>query len=218
MKRVLMLVEGQTEERFIKDVLCPYFWDCEIDLTPKIATTKRVMIGPHFKGGITNYPKVERDVRLLLNDTGAVSVTTFIDYYALPSDFPGMASRPTGTSMQRAIHVETEWAKQVNHLRFHPYLMVHEFEAILFCKPEELGIALYQPRVGRDLAKIRASFPSPEEINEGQDTAPSKRIINCSSAYQKTVHGPMIAKRIGLQVIREQCNHFNNWLNWLESL
>jgi hypothetical protein len=218
MKRVLVLVEGQTEERFFKDVLCPYYWERSIDLVPKIATTKRVMIGPYFKGGITDYSKVEKDIHLLLGDSGAKAVTSFIDYYALPSDFPGMASRPTGKAIQRVVHVETEWAKRVNHRRFHPYLMMHEFEAILFCSPGELSIALHQPGTGRELEKIRESVQSPEEINEGPDTSPSKRIIRCSSVYQKTVHGPLVAKRIGLKVIREQCAHLNEWLNWIESL
>ena len=57
MKRVLALVEGQTEERFFKDVLCPHFWGREIDLTPKIATTKRVMIdrmGPRLQNALAS--------------------------------------------------------------------------------------------------------------------------------------------------------------------
>jgi hypothetical protein len=218
MKRVLVLVEGQTEERFMKDVLCPHLWGREIDVTPKIATTKRVKRGPDFKGGITDYQKVENDVRRLLSDTDAAAVTTFIDYYGLPSDFPGMASRPSGNPIPRAVHVETTWASRIAHERFHPYLMVHEFEALLFSKPEELGTALHRPALGRDLAQIRASFSTPEEINDNPETAPSRRIIKSSPAYQKAVHGPTVAKRIGLQVIREQCAHFNAWLDWLESL
>jgi hypothetical protein len=218
MKRVLVLVEGQTEERFVKDVLCPYLWEKEIDLTPKIVTTKRVKIGPHFKGGITEYSKVETDVRILLYDTNATAITTFIDYYALPPDFPGMASRPQGTPIQRVLYVENEWAVQVNNHRFHPFLMIHEFEAILFCKPDEIGLALNQQRAGRDLAQVREAFDSPEDINEGIETAPSKRILRYCVAYRKTVHGPIVAKRIGLPVIREQCNHFDNWISWLETL
>ena len=94
--------------------------------------------------------------------------------------------------------------------------MVHEFEALLFSKPDKLSCALHQSAVG--FAKIRASFPTPEEINDNPETAPSKRIIKFYPAYQKAVHGPMVAKRIGLDVIRQQCVHFNAWLGWLESL
>lgn len=218
MKRVLVLVEGQTEERFMKDVVCPHLWEINLDLNPKIAVTKRVKSGPDFKGGITDYQKVANDVNRLLSDTDAVAVTTFIDYYGLPSDFPGMTSRPPGNPIQRVGHVETEWRNQIADLRFHPYLMTHEFEALLFAKPDELSAALNVPNVLSQLEEVRASFSTPEEINESPESAPSKRILSISPGYQKTVHGPMVAGRIGLQLIREQCTHFNDWLGWLESL
>ena len=218
MQRVLVLVEGQTEEQFVKVVLCPHFWELEIDVIPIIAITKRVKNGPDFKGGITDYQKVANDVTRLLGDTDATAVTTFIDYYGLPSDFPGMTSRPPGYAIQRVSHVETEWKRRIADLRFRPYLMTHEFEALLFSKPEELSAALNKPMALSQLEEVRASFSTPEEINESPDSAPSKRILSIFPGYQKAVHGSFVAKRIGLQVIREQCAHFNAWLSWLEGL
>ena len=219
MRRVLILVEGQTEERFVKDVLRSHLWDREVDLIPTIAATKRVKSGPDFKGGITNYQKVENDVRRLLNDTDAAAVTTFIDYYGLPSEFPGMGSRPPGNPIPRAAHVERSWGTQIGDGRFRPYLMVHEFEALLFARPQELvNVLSLSPRIGQGLLDIRASFPTPEEINDHRDTAPSRRIVGISPAYRKTLHGPIIANRIGLQAIRQECGHFSAWLDWLESL
>ena len=218
MKRVLVLAEGQTEERFIKDVLCPHFEKMEIVLIPTIAVTKRVKSGPNFKGGVTNYQKVANDLRLLLGDTDATAVTTFIDYYGLPLNFPGMTSRPPGNPIERVGHVETEWESQIADLRFHPYLMTHEFEALLFSKPDELSAVLYSPKALSQLEAVRASFSTPEEINESPESAPSERILSISPGYQKAVHGPIVARRIGLQLLREQCTHFNDWLRWLESL
>ena len=218
MKRVLILAEGQTEERFIKDVLNPHFMQMEILLIPRIATTKRVKNGPDFKGGITNYQKVATDVRLLLGDTDATAITTFIDYYGLPSDFPGMASRPPGSPFDRADHVEAIWKNETADLRFHPYLMVHEFEALLFSKPDEISSALHNNGALSQLEQVRASFATPEEINDNPITAPSKRILNILPGYNKVVNGPTVARRIGLQSIREKCTHFNDWLNWIESL
>ena len=218
MKRVLVLVEGQTEERFVKDVLCPHLWPREIDTIPKVITTKRVKRGPDFKGGVTDYQKTENDLRRLLNDTGVISVTTFIDYYGLPAGFPGIDSRPLGSPYDRALHVETEWKRRIDNFRFRPYLMIHEFEALLFTKPDELSRALYAPTVLNDLLKIRATFETPEDINDGPETAPSKRIAKLLQGYQKTVHGPLITKRIGLEIIRRECRHFDEWLSWLEGL
>lgn len=218
MRRVLVLVEGQTEERFVKDVLCDHLWPRGIDAVPKVATTKRVKRGPDFKGGITDYQKVENDLRRLLGDTAVVSVTTFIDYHALPHDFPGMVSRPNGSSLERARHVEREWEHKIGDHRFRAYLMIHEFEALLFVKPDELSTALYQPSTLPQLQSIRSSFSTPEEINENPESAPSKRILQLLPGYQKTLHGPLLTKRVGLEAIRRECPHFNAWLGWLEAL
>lgn len=218
MKRVLILVEGQTEERFVKDVLAPHLSERGIWPIPKVATTKRVKRGPDFKGGITDYQKVENDLRRLLGDTGAIAVTTFVDYYALPADFPGMADRPPGSSIVRARHVEREWEKKLAHGSFRPYLMIHEFEALLFSKPEELSKALHDAGSLQALATIRDTFKTPEDINDAPLTAPSKRITGVLPGYQKTLHGPVVSKRIGLGVLRAECPHFNEWLSWLEGL
>jgi len=64
--RVFILVEGQTEERFVKDVLAPNLQTQKIFLIPTILATKRVKDGPNFKGGITSFGKIERDLRRLL--------------------------------------------------------------------------------------------------------------------------------------------------------
>ena len=66
-KRVLVLVEGQTEERFVKDVLSPSFWPRDVFLSPTILMTKRVKNGPNFKGGVTNFAKFRNDAQRLLN-------------------------------------------------------------------------------------------------------------------------------------------------------
>ncbi|HSY47889.1 MAG TPA: DUF4276 family protein [Thermoanaerobaculia bacterium] len=95
-KRALVLVEGQTEERFVKDVLAPAFWPRSLYLSPTILVTKRVKDGPNFKGGVTRFAQFENDLRRLMNAGGAV-VTTMLDYYGLPDDFPGMNTRPNGT-------------------------------------------------------------------------------------------------------------------------
>lgn len=218
MKRVLILVEGQTEERFVKNVLRHTLWAKAIDIIPKIITTKRVKKGPDFKGGITEYQKVKNDLRRLLGDTAVVFVTTFIDYYGLPPDFPGMSTRPNGSPLERARHVETEWERKTAHPRFRAYLMIHEFEALLFAKPDELARAVYQTDAKDTLMSIRNAFPTPEDIDDDPQNAPSKRISRIVPAYQKTLHGPLVTGRIGLETMRQECPHFGEWLNWLESL
>ena len=57
-------------------------------------------------------------------------------------------------------------------------------------------------------------------INDGQQTAPSKRIIAQFPDYgkAKSTFGPQLAQRIGLSKIRSKCSHFHRWLSRLESL
>jgi hypothetical protein len=213
-----VLAEGQTEERFVKDLIAPYLEPRGLFVVPKIVTTKRVKQGPDFKGGITEYRKVENDLRRLLGDTDAAFVTSFIDYYGLPLDFPGVATRPPGTPLNRVLHVEAEWQHRIDHPRFHPYLMLHEFESLLFSKPDELTRALYQAASLPQLTAVRDAFPTPEDIDDSPVTAPSKRISDILPAYQKALYGPVVAKRIGLEKLRVECAHFNDWLTWLEGV
>jgi hypothetical protein len=218
-KRVLILVEGQTEERFVKDVLGPAFFDQALFFHATILVTKRVKDGPNFKGGVTNYAKFKNDAQRLLNSAGGALVTTMLDYYRLPLDFPGMKSRPTnGTPTQRITHVEDALARNFDSPpNFVPFLALHEFEAWLFSSPTELPRALYETRKQKEFEAVRAAVSTPEEINERPEFAPSKRITNMFPAYKKTLHGPTVAARIGLEQIRKECPHFNDWMNKLEA-
>lgn len=55
MSKILILVEGQAEETFVREVLAPYLSRNGVYPIAKLATTKRVKSGPHFKGGIVSY-------------------------------------------------------------------------------------------------------------------------------------------------------------------
>ncbi|HET7106576.1 MAG TPA: DUF4276 family protein [Candidatus Acidoferrum sp.] len=218
-KRVLILVEGQTEERFTKDVLGPAFWEKQLFFQPTILVTKKVKNGPNFKGGVTNFAKFENDVRRLLNSAGEALVTTMLDYYGLPSDFPGMKTRPPhGTSVQCVLHVEAAIGRHFGSLpNFLPFLALHEFEAWLFSSATELPRIMNEPQKNTLIETVRAAVNTPEEINERPQFAPSKRIESMFPGYKKTLHGPTVAARIGLQRIRAECPHFHQWLSNLEA-
>ena len=217
-KRVLVLVEGQTEEHFVKDILGPAYLNREIYFYPTILVTKRVKDGPNFKGGVTNFAKFSNDVQRLLKNNSSDLVTTMIDYYALPTDFPGMATRPNASPLSRVQHVEDAIAAHFAHSRnFLPFLVLHEFEAWLFSSFEELPIVMTKRDKQDEFSAIRGNL-NPEDINEGPETAPSKRIRRLFPAYRKTLHGPTVAKRIGLERIRAACPHLSSWLSNLEAI
>jgi hypothetical protein len=214
---VLVLVEGQTEERFVKDVLEPHFSPLGVYLRPTLLVTKKVKDGKNFKGGVTNFAKFENDVNRLLASGHAI-VTTLIDYYALPSDFPGMAARlPNTSGYARAIVVEDAINLHFSNPRFRAFLALHEFEALLFTSADELPRAVLEGRPeSHDAFRIVSQNNAPEEINEHPDTAPSKRLASLYPSYRKTLHGPLVTERIGLRAIRERCPHFDAWMSFLE--
>lgn len=219
MRKVLILVEGQTEERFVKDVLQPYLWGVGVHPEPKIATTRRVKRGPDFKGGITEFQKVENDLRRLLQDTNAALVTTMIDYYGLPKDFPGKHNLRASNSLERVRKLEAALEQHFNVGRkFVAYLMIHEFEAFLFSSPATLAEVMNDPSMRKQLEGIRNEFSTPEDINDDPRTTPSARLLKLFPAYRKRLHGPMTTGRIGLDTMRRECAHFNQWVSRLETV
>jgi len=218
LKKILILSEGPTEESFVRDVLYPHLSRMSVFVIPVIATTKRVKAGPDFKGGITSYGKFRKEIWRLLEDTSAACVTTMIDYYGLPADFPGRTRQPIGSCFQKVQYLEKELTQDVNHHKFLPYLSLHEFEALLFTEPVKIAGVAPENDVEKELLSIKRSFASPEEINDDPRTHPAARISSLIPAFRKLPHSPIIAGRIGIKKIRKECRHFNAWLSKLEEL
>ncbi len=68
-KFVLLLVEGETENRFVKQILGPALIPLNVNLIPTVAKTRRVVSAPDFKGGITNYRLFRTELLILLQNT-----------------------------------------------------------------------------------------------------------------------------------------------------
>lgn len=218
MQRILILVEGQTEEAFIKHVLAPHFFTRNTYLIPTIITTKRVKRGADFKGGVPSYERVKKEIQRLLHDSQAVFVTTMIDYYQLPHSFPGRKEPEGKTPYEKVEYVEKAISEDIQHHKFYPFLLLHEFESLLFSDTRMISQALIMPETEHALQQINAEFNSPEEINDHPKTAPSKRLKHIFPHYSKVYYGRLIAERIGLETIRNECRHFDHWVTKLESI
>jgi hypothetical protein len=218
--RLHFVVEGQTEETFVRDLLSP-----ELAAQGIFCDVHRVTTGRRrakvYRGGLLSFQHLRRDLELWMKqDSGPDSwFTTMVDLYRLPSDFPGIEeSRGIADPLQKVEFLEERFSSDVNHPRFVPYIQLHEFEALLFSEPRSFLLAF--PSVSSELADleaIRGAFKTPEHIDEGNDTSPSKRICRVLPQYVKPLSGPLIAKRIGLAKLRAECRHFNNWLKRLET-
>lgn len=216
MRRGYALVEGQTEEQFIKQVLNPALAANRLFLQPIVLKTSRTATRAH-RGGMVSFAKVTRELQALLADSSAVVVTTMFDYYALPSSFPHMP-RPAGRSaLTHCQLIEQAIATQLNDSRLLPYLSLHEFEALLFSHPPAIQSQYPNRDILPELEHIRQSFATPEDID--LDQPPSRRLTHPAvlPQYRKVAAGPQIATRIGLAAMRTACPHFAGWINQLLS-
>ena len=216
---IAVLVEGKTEEIFIKSVLQPYLADKNIYITPIILSK------PGEKGGDVKFSRAIKDISLHLKQRNDTYVTLMVDYYGIKKDWPGLeaAGRKTepgeiAAEINRAtqIAVNTELNKFRSDERFLPNIVVHEFESLLFSDSEILASVL-----GVDQAKINRildDFGDPEKINNSVETAPSKQLEKLSTRFKKTSTGIKIAKTIGIEKIRTKCFLFNKWVSSIESL
>lgn len=219
MTRVLILVEGQTEETFVDRILKPHLAGFAVYPEVTIVHTSKMASGKRYKGGVTTFEQVYKPLRLLLGDSNVAIVTTLIDFYGLEGKgFPGWEEMPKGTCYERVRHAENAFRKHVGNPRFLPYFSLHEYEALLLTQPMALKTA--NPAVPDALLewlkKDVAGFSSPEEINF--EDPPSKRITTLIKTYDKVIAGVNVALEIGLPAIRAACPHFNEWVTRLEAL
>jgi hypothetical protein len=205
MARVLVYCEGETEEAFVNRILKPFLLQKGIYLTASSC------------GGVSKYSRIKSDIITFCRDKNAV-ITTMLDYYGLPSDTPGMRSRDFADIYQKVSWVEDKMREDIGTDNFLPNLMLHEFETLLFSEPKMFVHANVDPRVVKELCKIRENSISPEHINDHPNKAPSKRIIELYPSYQKLIDGCNIAQQIGIDKMLEECKHFNNWIKKLSSL
>lgn len=219
MIRIYIICEGQTEEMFVNSVLSEHFTSKSIYLTP-------ILVGrPGHKGGNVCFDRLLIDIKARLGDTNAYC-TTFFDFYGLRDDFPGKSEAIFKKNPKEKVDCVTVALKEglaanINTQamrRFIPYVQMYEFESLLFSSPQKFAKGIGQEQLTAQLHSIRGKFPTPEDINDSPITAPSKRIIQLFSEYEKPICGSLAAIEIGLQTIRKECLLFNEWITTLENL
>lgn len=219
---VVAIVEGPTEQIFIREILSPYLAENNIIITPIIITK------PGQKGGDVKFSRAKNDIERHLKQRQDTYLTFFIDYYEIKQDWPGVDlnenERKTLSVAQKAKRVNDSTTEKVNDLfgeyrsdkRFIPYIAMYEFEALLFSDSQILANKLNVAKSIIDA--ILNDCQEPENINDSPDTAPSKRLEQLSNRFKKTTTGIAIAKEIGVTKIRAQCPIFNAWLTQIENV
>lgn len=225
MARLYLFAEGQTEETFADTLLKPHLENIGVHLCPPIQIANAKKKGRVHRGGGREYAPMKKDILNLLAQERSSDVffTTMIDSYAIAPDFPGLAEAEKLRHLpyERIKALEQAFAEDIADRRFIPYIQLHEYEAYLFSDPA--WFSYFYDRHEKEISALRAiadDYTSPELIDDGQHSAPSKRIIAKLPAYQyvKAIQGPQVAELIGLKVIRGKCPHFAAWLSRLEQL
>lgn len=213
MKRLMIIVEGDSELEFVNRVLRPYLNTFEIYNVDCFKIK-------HSKGGLTKYSHLKKDILNTIYETDII-VTTLIDFYALPSDFPKYNEslailNKSGRLdfLEESIKEEIERTQNKTFVNLIPYIQLHEFEAFIFSSI--IGIqSLFEESEANmpELRNIIRTYENPEEINDHPDTAPSKRLVKNIKGYNKIVDGVSIIEEIGLETIIEKCPRFRMWIN-----
>ena len=211
MKRLFIVVEGQTEESFVKELMTPYFVQNGIyDVRPVLIQTSK-----GHKGGFVNYNHLKNDILRLLKSQGQdVVVTTFVDFFRCP-ELPNQKNIDAlSSNIEKVRDMEKSIFEDINDRRFIPYIQLHEFEALLFSAVNGFEV-YFEESVSKEIQEIIDSFNNPEEINSGRETAPSKRLIRIIPGYDKVIYGNIVALEIGLPGILSKCPRFRAWTNTL---
>jgi len=229
-----LFVEGRTELNFVLRILQPFLGYDRYTLFPIQTVTKQdEKRGRIHKGGFVrgsgSYEKVKKQINNRTKECNKKQekhvFTTMFDFYALPSCFPGYTeAEKIADPYSKVKKLEESLGKDIDDYRFIPYIQLHEFEAMIFVDSGQL-IHEYPERASEILSlssvlEERNVNGNPELINEDPTTAPSKRIIAQIPGYDKAKANASVntVEKIGIDAIRKQCPHFNEWLYKLENL
>ena len=173
MMRLLIHVEGQTEETFVNRILGPHLRDFGYsDVGVRLLGNLR---RPRSRrGGIVPWPIARKDILRHLQEDQECVATTIIDYYGLSEDWPG---RKAATKLAVPKNAETienatcadirkQMGSRFDARRFIPYVSMHEFEAMLFSDCNRFAQVTNSPHLAQSFQKIRDGFASPEEIDD----------------------------------------------------
>ncbi len=223
MTRLIVVVEGQTEEEFVRRVLGPHLDPCGVFTSATIVGREVARRRGHRQHGGGHFRHWRRDiVRILAGDPSEdLRVSTLFDLYGLPRDFPGLAAHRTeGDTTRRCDLLEAALAGEFDDHRLIPYLQRHEFEALVLASIESLAELLdaQEDLDGLPALKQEIANMEPEDVNDDPDTAPSRRLRRRVPSYRKVLHGPLAVEGTGLHAIRERCPRFDAWVRTLEGL
>jgi hypothetical protein len=202
--RLAIVVEGQTEEEFVNKVLASHLRTHGVEPKP-------ILLGSGG-GNITVERVASHMARLFWSFD---RVTSMVDLY-------GFRDREQASREDLQQRIRSEVDRRIrssyDQSRVFPYVQRYEFEGLLFSDVAVFGeLEDAAADLVMKLSEIRSRFETPEDINDGEQTHPSRRIEDLMPSYHKRVHGSDLARSMGLATIRAECPGFDEWVGRLES-
>ena len=219
MRRLDIIVEGQSEREFISQVVAPYLEKRGViesyNVSPIVVRTN-----PNNRGGMSKYSHLKDDIlKSLSSSNPGLIVSMMVDFYGMPSNMPHPDNlMELSNDVMKAEAIQNCIAEDIKDPRFIPYIQMHEFEAFLFASSEGFRYCYgdSDKRIS-SLYDIISQFDNPEDINSSPDGAPSKRILSIIAEYDKVSDGNLIILQNGMEAILRKCHRFRHWIELLES-
>lgn len=209
-KRLVFIVEGDTEIAFIHKYVIPYLYNkgfSNIMYAQTMTTNKKL----NTKGGNVGFKYLKNNVKRVAAQNN-VLITTMIDFFKLPSDYPNYSTdRSRIQSIESGIRDDVD----VDASIFLPYIQQYEIESLMFTSMDGFNFIEDDANKLKELQKIIGIYSNPEEINGGVETAPSKRLQKIIS-YDKIADGELIFSKLRIDDIRARCPRFDEWIAKLE--
>lgn len=220
MIRVNVVAEGQSEMFFAKGPLNQYFEGKPNIDSRCVLTSRDARSNYEYRGGLISYQQAKRDIVAWLKQDPKAYITTMFDFFRLPDSFPEYQNAMSCPNHKDSVLILEEAMKaDIASPRFIPYIQLHEFEALLFSDIQILKCDYLDPESTKNIDSLYAATKDipPEDINYGENTAPSKRLL-AAVDYRKGDTPSEWLAAIGILTIRQKCPHFSAWLDKLQSL
>ena len=208
MKRLVFIVEGDTEVLFINSSVIPYLYNLGFknSMNAQTIITNRKQ---HKKGGVVNYQYLKNDISRVLAQENVI-ITTFIDFFRLPTNFPNYT-----TNSELIQQIENGISNDFDdNSDIIPYIQRHEIESLMFSEIDGFDFVIDEERKLKEIENIIIAYPNPEDINSRPEKAPSKRLEKIFN-YDKVIDSEMIFDFLAIEQIMDKCPRFKIWIEKL---